>query len=81
MSYILIFNLILFILLIAEFNCNIESELRKYFYNITFNEKELYEHNSKQNIECDVENKEFYRYTDHNFNEPLVGQRIVEEGL
>lgn len=56
------------------------SELDKNFYNITFHPEELYELNIKQNVECDIVNKELYKYTDHNFNEPLLKQTIANPG-
>lgn len=58
----------------------LESELDKDFYKITFNETAMYNHNKAKNIECDVEVKELYRYTDHNFNTPVFEQTIAKAG-
>lgn len=69
-----------FTLLIARPNWALESELDRDFYNVTFNETALYSHNKEKNIECDVEIKELYRYTDHNFNTPIFEQTIAKSG-
>ena len=72
--------LVIFVFTLSFIVPNWAQELDKSFYNITFNETALRLHNQQKNIECDVEIKELYRYTAHNFNEPVVEQTIAEAG-
>lgn len=71
-----------FTLFIASFTSTRaqELDLDKNFYNITFNQTALYAHNQQKNVECNVESKELYRYTPHNFNTPIAQQTIAKPG-